>query len=136
MTTTSKLIVIDVPEAVALVRDAVKARGAGYVYSPVPLPGYKDIPGWTPCTYANGDEPGCIVGTGLYERYGVGVEELQELDQDLDDTEVISLEFPARFDVSDEAREVLAVAQGHQDNGKPWGYALTEAEQAATQYDV
>lgn len=80
--------------------------------------------------YAEGFEPGCIVGTALF-NLGVPIEQLQEWDEDADGEgcEVIDLIDLTNNGATDEILWLSSV-QSLQDNNYSWGEAVRSADLA------
>jgi hypothetical protein len=112
---------IDATRAIELLREVVAESGEDYRYELIETP-YGPV-----CHYAHDDAPSCLVGHALH-RAGVTVEQLASLDKH--DNHIASVELPAEVEITDEAQDVFAVAQDTQDDGKPWGVALSVAERA------
>lgn len=125
---------IDTNEALALLR--AKINGNEDYVDPFGAHG-------GPCRYSSSvraepwgkiDYPGCLIGQILADL-GASPSELERLDEM---GTVIDIVFVGEFPVelSEGAATVFQAAQKAQDNGKPWGQALIEAELAAAAFAV
>lgn len=82
------------------------------------------------CNYERNGQPSCIVGHAMH-RLGVSVLDLREFDaagdsaiQDIIETN------PDMFDDDDNlGMELLAGVQGSQDQGVPWGLAVSQQQE-------
>lgn len=121
------LIEIDGPKALALLSEAVEAKGADYVYPRADYDG---------CSYVRDGAPSCLVGDALH-RAGLSMAVLtmiEAADYEDGDTAIgvvcrVSAELFG-FAVSDEALRALETAQMKQDFGVPWGEAPESAKRA------
>jgi hypothetical protein len=113
-------IEINTERAVELLEEAVKAKGTEHVVFQ--------------CQYFSDEtgDPLCIVGYGLHSL-GITLPDLIPTSTDgaaangtdIEELKVTGVEF------TNDAREVLSVAQGAQDYGESWGTALDQAKERA-----
>lgn len=136
------MVQIDGQAAVDLLRAAVAENGADFVYEQ----DTSSLPGPL-CLYVNKDlTPSCIVGNALI-RAGADPQVLKDADESVgtyhdpfydedvrvSDTGIGSPDFNLYLSehgikLTGEARVIFERAQHLQDNGRPWGEALREAE--------
>jgi len=141
------MTLIDLPEALDLLRQARDERGADYLYS-------DHFPG--ACVYAAGGDaptPACLVGVALH-RAGVPVDTLAGLTGRIEEVAGLTVRPVAGFDngvadyvaldlvyndesalsgvtLTEPAVRVLLAAQRQQDAGHTWGGAVAFAERVA-----
>lgn len=101
-------------------RDAVKARGADYVYH--------DHFG-NACFYVVDQKPACLVGEVLATGFGIPIDVLDELETTADDVLDI-LQSRGVLTYTSDAADMLMRAQEYQDLGEPWGEAVDIALRA------
>lgn len=115
------------------VHDGLKAivarAGEEYIYSPR----LKDDL-TTACVYVHQGKPDCIVGRFLAEA-GVPISRLAEADRDSYGAGIAAegllrrLRVEGVIEITNAAISALQAAQGHQDDGIPWGVAVSDALQ-------
>jgi hypothetical protein len=120
---------IDGQRALELLREVVAEHGTETVYQQVPVMG-SDGSERLMCVYAHDGQPSCLIGHALH-RAGVTVDELAALQGVADELDDV---LPARVDLDPLAESVFYAAQFLQDDGSPWGEALTAAEEAAVEW--
>ena len=110
-------------------RAAVEEKGEKYVYQ---RPKNPHIPGdkLGSClnTSADGKEPGCLVGN-VFHRLGVPLEWLftPEIINNSAGGVISALRQREEYEFDEKSYKLLAEAQSLQDQGAPWGQALTNA---------
>lgn len=109
----------------------VDEKGEGFVYEQKPE--YEGSSS-TQCVYVYQGKADCMVGQFLVKA-GVPLERLAEADnshygQGVPALELVSqLQDEGVLSMSETAQEALGYAQGHQDIGETWGYALRGAKE-------
>jgi|SRR5690242_2954032 len=136
----SEKVVIDLEQALELLRDARDERGFEYVD-----PGSGEGMGCYNVTKEYKDDegnelpepvlcPSCIAGT-VFSYAGVPLEFLYKHNGTVNSTVVaIQGELEEEFEVTPEAAAVLRVAQREQDSGKSWGVAVDAAQDIAAAF--
>lgn len=113
---------IEYADALRALNEAVKAKGYKYVYPRTERSANYCYNIW------NG-QPDCIVGTALV-WLGVPIEWFEaEPSRENDDVGDVckALLLDGKFEFTEDAKDLLGQAQTHQDNGIPWGEAVTLA---------
>lgn len=113
-TESPKPVRLDKSNVTKALKDAVKARGADYVYG--------DHFG-EQCEYVRDQKPACLVGEVLATSFHIPIDVLSELETTADDVLYI-LRAEGLLVYTAEAQEMLTTAQGLQDTGTPWGEAV------------
>lgn len=109
-------------EAEALLRRALGAKGADYVYEQVYMPLYEE----KGCVYFTDDGcPSCKIGHVLHYK-GVTREDLEETGSN-SGTDVGNLVADGLLVIDLRTEALLSLVQEHQDQGMPWGEALEQA---------
>lgn len=110
---------LDLPLARELVNRAIDEKGADYVYN-VPV-GENET-----CLYFRNGKPDCLIGHVLHY---LGIDQGCVREGESAGGVLISLRGQNKLTFTSEAADYLSAAQGHQDNGKPWGAARDYAEE-------
>lgn len=119
------IVSLNYDEAKRLVEAEIAKEGSDYVY----MRG-----GSKPCLNVDYDAGGDLVGSCLVGRalVAAGVEvEILATDA-YKDADIIHLNESGVVKLTHKARRFLGTAQGLQDQGRPWGYALENAIQRVT----
>lgn len=126
---------IDLEKAKALVNESIEARGADFVYEKEGnscLYVHNVEQAWDPETEEytrtfDNATPGCLVGDAL-KRGGIPIEAMGGAYNDAASGELLSkLEIKEFLTYTDGAAAFFSNAQESQDNGAPWGRAVSEA---------
>lgn len=113
------MIHIDANKAIALLREVV-AGNEDFIY----------VMEDATCTYVRDAKPSCLIAQAL-AKAGVTVEQLREMDAQIDrpkGTVILGVTLPNGIEITGPAREVFSAAQKAQDQARPWGEALKNAE--------
>jgi hypothetical protein len=114
---------LDARETLALLKNVVNEYGPDHIYE-------RNFTNASGCVYAENGRPSCLVGIVLHRSGRFALDNLIALDEDSYGTGsaacAIVLAFPDRL--TNGAAAVLQAAQSEQDEGKPWGEALSAAE--------
>lgn len=105
-----------------LLAEAVAEKGAEYVYTN-PEGQTGSSLGTVKCFYVHGDQPGCLVGHVLHKAEA-SLTDLAGLEESAAE-DVLSYLYDE--DYREDVAFLLSEAQGHQDNGVPWGEAVRRA---------
>jgi hypothetical protein len=113
---------ITTADALRALEEAVAEKGEDYAYT-----GFdEEDPRFACCLYVYGGQPSCIVGNALH-RLGIPLDAFEPYEG----KEIIDVVARVNWPIEVDAVDVLAVAQGEQDAGRPWGKALAKARKAA-----
>lgn len=119
---------INAQQALQMLREAVAAKGADYVYREQD----RDDGGFVQCVYFEGDgSPSCIVGHVL-AQLGKREQDLRFEGSSTPNTVGIESVLVDGVELDMGARRVLGAAQRKQDGGATWGAAVLYAEDVET----
>ena len=136
------MIELTFDKAVQYLKEAVELKGENHVYEQVPVNWSKDDPeelNGPSCLYAKDGQPDCIVGHVL-AKAGVPIEDMTwvygERQESPRQTKyshgtaynvLERLEFHGVLKADGNTKRLLTIVQGRQDDGMPWGEALSFA---------
>lgn len=119
-------------EILGFLRAAIAERGEDFVYEPRHRPD-----GATGCYYHWEGEADCGIGKMLHDHLSVPLDTLQKMDDassgGISEQYGLLLQCGIAFDRR--AKILMQHFQGNQDDGVPWGYALTEAVEAVEHFE-